>query len=377
LGTLPFKSKAKNKLRPYDNEIPAAVCNRFLDLKEMFEEPLLHHLQKKKLDVRSIIFRLRCLGTDEVSAAPWIVVLCNPELVKEVRRYFNQRRVKEELRPDNQDLPSLQVIVEGRPLMTAASNEAMDAFGECWDSILESGTLCGARIKVTKDEQERYATIGGIIEVLGRDGIYRFYAMTAGHVLPDSSIADASVMGEADINDDYSTADTCSVHSDTSDDDLQNYEIDIPEFDHNWEPRVSSPATREGDEPATRDGGATPDEHSWSRIGNVLEYRPPLIGKHTGNLDWALIELDDKKQYLPNQAPGQKAVADKMMAGPSYWRMWDVCEWGIPPWGPSCVLNGRKPTAGVLNKEPAFVLLAPGQRLVKTSTVRLGEGKGK
>ncbi|KIW21419.1 hypothetical protein PV08_01999 [Exophiala spinifera] len=366
-----FLTKSKTKLRPYDNDIPDTVRDRFLDLTELFNEPLLLHLGRKRLDVRSITIRLKCLGTDEHSAKPWIVVLCNPALAKEVRRYFNQKRVREELQPNDPDLPSLQVIVDSRPLMTTVNNEALDAFGECWDSIEEFGTLCGTPIKIMKDTEELYATIGGVIEVVGEDLTPRMFAMTVGHILADSA-QETIIPGYTDTSEVDSAEDVCSVNSDFSDDALEEYEMDLSETDPSEE-IVTEKAPHDFDL-STGHGDATKNEFSWSRFGKIISFHA-LTDEATGNFDWALIELDDEARYLPNKVLRQRHITITDLAFsadlvPRNKRTLSTEDHRL------CLLNGRKHLQGVLSKEPTYVLLTPGTRMVEAFTIRLDKDKG-
>ncbi|KAI1628061.1 hypothetical protein EDD37DRAFT_290503 [Exophiala viscosa] len=367
-------ARSKTRLRPFDKKIPDAVRDRFLDLKELFNGPLLFHLRRKRLDTRSITIRLKSLGTNEESAKPWMVVLCSPALAKEVRRFFNQQRVKEEMQPDEPDLPSLDVIVDERPLSLTVSHKEYSVLSEHWSRIGEYGTLCGTPIKIIKDDQELYATIGGVIRVVNRYGISLSYAMTVGHIL-NSLVTEETVSEYYNaVDDDFEEA-AFSDGSDASDVASEDFEIDLDDTEQDKEFERGKAV-----EEAGQDGtdSASPSEVlSWSIVGKVLNFyeRP---GQSTAYLDWALIELEDESLYLPDKLLYQSydtaaTVSHSNVASvqglASRENMSALEEDRL------CLLNGRKPLTGVLSKEPAFVLLAPGERLIETFIITLADGQ--
>src|ERR1700744_5470240 len=139
-------------LKPFDKEIPEATRHRFNDLKELFDKPILQYLtlNRPKCQINySISMKLMVLGENEVSAKPWVVVLCDASIYKYVKRFFNQPLVRQEFqsRETEPDLPSLKVVVCNKPPRRIAATGSVEIFGETWGDVLPP-TLCGTIIQV-------------------------------------------------------------------------------------------------------------------------------------------------------------------------------------------------------------------------------------
>lgn len=103
------------KLRVFDLEIPQSAHDRFSDLNELFSEALYQHLVSANVRYTSISIKLKVLGETKATAKPWVVVLCDPQAVKSIKQFFNQRQVKAQYQQSSDDLflPSFEVMVYG------------------------------------------------------------------------------------------------------------------------------------------------------------------------------------------------------------------------------------------------------------------------
>ncbi|KEF61662.1 uncharacterized protein A1O9_03230 [Exophiala aquamarina CBS 119918] len=141
--------RKKSTLRVFNTEIPDLIVSRFLDQKELFTEP--------------------SACADVESAKPYIRVMCDESIKKKVREYFIQARVKEEFQRAEDNVPPLDVIVDGRPMSICATT-GIDIYADGDQLYGVACTLCGKWIKATIGTQDRIATIGGVIEVINKDG---------------------------------------------------------------------------------------------------------------------------------------------------------------------------------------------------------------
>lgn len=361
-------------LRSYNQEIPEATKARFLDLKELFDEPLCLYLRKKRIEFNSITIRLKVLGSDEASAKPFIVVMCDKSIVKKVQQYFNQPRVKEECRPSDDDLPSLDVIVYGRPLSTCAASQ-IDVYGREHQLYDLTNTLCGKPIKATLDNDDRFATIGGVIEVIGWDGERRSYAMTVGHLLSGSRLETGNVGSGSKGTAVGSDSDVCSTSGDDSDEEEADVEIEFDDDENSTKPPAGQNSIQ--DRLKFDELEDLYDALGWSKIGHTVVL-PANTADEVENLDWALVEIDHPKGYLPNHfldstfhlsTPYQplRRMGPVMRENPH-----DGIEHRV------YLLSPQKPAWGsVLSGSPSFVLMKPGKRFVETYTVTLGVNCGK
>ena len=150
------------KAKTFNKPIPQLTQNRFHDLTELFSKHLVECLAKEKVDVagtRNISIKLKCLGEDEVTARPCVVVLCNASASKKVKKYFICKSVKSQYQPcdPNPEMPYLEVVVWNRPPRLIAS--IGDIYFPSVDYKPDLFALGGTPLKV------RFATLGGIVVV--------------------------------------------------------------------------------------------------------------------------------------------------------------------------------------------------------------------
>lgn len=83
------------KLKYFNNDkIPIPVWQRFCDLKELYAQDFLSHLEKRKVNTHTLSIKLRCLGKTEATAKPYIVIQCDKAASRSVNQFFNQQHVK-------------------------------------------------------------------------------------------------------------------------------------------------------------------------------------------------------------------------------------------------------------------------------------------
>ncbi|KAF2231646.1 hypothetical protein EV356DRAFT_286306 [Viridothelium virens] len=168
---------APRTLYKFDKEIPREANERFLDLRDLFADPLFDYAFKSAKKEKHMSWQLKWLGEDENQMKPHIVVACHQKYKKKVKKYFEQAHVKCELqRPDAYIQPAI-FVCEGPWIL--ASVLRRNAF------LAEpsSNTLCGLAITTSENDVLRQvATLGGIIACKNKDGTSHLWGLTVGHV---------------------------------------------------------------------------------------------------------------------------------------------------------------------------------------------------
>jgi hypothetical protein len=147
---------------------------------ELFDKALYDYIRKDRCPSSVLNLKLKVLGENEASAKPWIVVLCEKELSKRVRKFFQEDWVKKECRSQEQGQlgPSLQVVV---------SELAPRALGKSYrvrlQTSLELAKMGASTVEVYGEADSGLATLGGLVKVEMPNGYFCIYGMTAGHVV--------------------------------------------------------------------------------------------------------------------------------------------------------------------------------------------------
>lgn len=350
----------KVKLRPFNEEIPKLIQNRFHDLKELFDEPLYEYLSKAKVKFTSLSIKLKVLGESVETSKPWIVVLCDKAISRRVKQYFNQPHVKIQYQPCNTDpdLPSFQLMVCERPPRPMASTEYPEVYGPYWANMAGPPTLCGTIIRIYTADGMRIATFGGIIKVTDSEKIESFYGMTAGHIIVQPPSEEEELESDQSPGEENTEPDDVYLS-----DDQEIFELELSSEDDytsmNVDPASSVPQTQ----------GQTPQsESSWSKIGYISTHSQ-LSHETQRNLDWALVKIEDPQQYRPNLLVSPiitNYLTSGVLKEPSYRHRPVVLLTGT---------NGKK--YGMISMPMSFLYLAPGKNFVETFVVTMSDGSGK
>lgn len=354
-----FQRKVR-KLRPFNEEIPELIQNRFHDLKELFDEPLYEYLSKAKVKFTSLSIKLKVLGESVETRKPWIVVLCDKTISRRVKQYFNQPHVKIQYQPYNTDpdLPSFQLIVCERPPRPMASAEYPEVYSPYWANMAGPSTLCGTLIRIYTADGMHIATFGGIIKVTDSEKIESFYGMTAGHIIAQPASE------EEELGSDQSTGEENTEPDDVYlSDDQEIFELELSSEDDcssmNADAASSVPEIQ----------GQTPEsESSWLKIG-YISTQSQHSHETQRNLDWALVKIEDPQQYRPNLLVStiiSNYLTSGVLKEPSYRHRPVVLLTGT---------NGKK--YGMMSMPMSFLYLAPGKNFVETFVVTMSDGSGK
>ncbi|RYP82364.1 hypothetical protein DL769_001689 [Monosporascus sp. CRB-8-3] len=374
-GTGPAQSLAE-----FDKHVDNDTISRFSHIQSQIEKPLLKYVCKFPGKYRSMAIRLMVLGTSESEAKPYIVVLAPEDQCKRVRKFFDKTSVRALCQPEDDTMPSFEVLVYGRPPEPKEGDDDIDVLVPLINGNLgfTSDTYCGAPIIVRQPSGvEKRATFGGIVKAVSKNGDFKLYGLTAGHVVGDTD-DDLSVQS---ITDTVAYSDELSISDSDSDSDADGFVEEIQEavvdaefFD---EPEKAL---------ALQDDGSA----SWSslelgNLGNIskegLQVSPGDGKGRTWisgeNFDWALIEMTD---YKPNRLrprsrtedEGSHAVAsttgDLVMPPPlsDYIGMKKSV----------VVISGSEgPKRGHISALPSRLLLHPGRKFVNSLVVHLEDNK--
>lgn len=179
------------QLKVFDMPIPESTRNRFLDLKELFDRPLYDYLFKGK-PRSTISVKLKILGATEKDAKPWIVVFCDKAVSKRARQFFNQPAVKAQYqsRDDHACSPLFDLVVCDRPPILRAGRDHIGLYAPVSTDTFRQITLCGTAIMVCIDGENRFSTLGGIVEVIMPGHLSKLYGLTAGHFISPKSLTE-------------------------------------------------------------------------------------------------------------------------------------------------------------------------------------------
>jgi hypothetical protein len=177
--------KGAGDLIAFNKEIDRATGDRFRDILDRLEAPLFTYMQKSCRKHWPMALRLMVLGRTEAEAKPWIVALCHEDRVKRVQRFFDKSYVKEICRPRDPTIPLFEVTVIGQTPRTR-SGGAIDVHMDMLSSTAGArSTCCGTLVKLSREDEHRLGTLGGLIKVTSVSGEYNLYGMVAGHLVEE------------------------------------------------------------------------------------------------------------------------------------------------------------------------------------------------
>jgi len=344
-------------LKSFNREVEEPIKRRFCHLIQQYERPLYDYLSKAGAELGTISIKLKILGRNEETAKPWIVILCDKEVLKRVRKFFNQPAIKQEYRPANSvsDLPTFELLVRDRPPRPNLTITPVDIYGGSWGN---KNTLCGELIGVNENDQIRKATIGGIVRLKTSPEGMVIYGMTAGHIVA------REILKREVLN--LEESDKESESGGDEEDEGEQYLLDDEELYD----------TAPEDQPIKGEG----QEHirfsaAWPKIGHI--FVPTFdTDKPMSNLDWALVELDKPSDYRPNLLATTSSMDTPCV--PLHQEEPSSVKAGLGAHRDVVVLTGTKGSkSGILSMSPSFLMLAPGRKFAETYNLTLDGGQGK
>lgn len=338
-------------LRRFDKDVDKATIDRFKDVLEQIEGPLLAHMQKSRKKYRPMAIRLMVLGKSDEDAKPYVVVLCNEGRYRRVERFFDTKLAKDVCRPQGSTLPSFDVcIVRQSPQPTAAETVYLSR-GPV-DTFDFMGTACGSIIKIVASEKARFATLGGVIKLVA-GGDYALYGMTAGHSAGGWD-DDKDEEGESD-------GDGVSSDSDSEADTLEN--DDVSPTDKALCRAASPPRSPRLPNPNLE------FPENWERWGSILPSRRDWERRDERNHDWALVEIESEVMFGANRLIREES-------GRGRGELREPSE-GLRRAQLVVMISGfQGPKRGKLSSLPSMLLLAPGRKFVQTYVLALDGGCG-
>jgi hypothetical protein len=356
-------------LKVFDKPIPQPVQNRFEDLNELFGKALILHLLRAKMgdgDTRSISTKLKYVGSDEVSARPCVVILCNKNASRKVRQFFNSKAVKSHYQPTEPsfDVPHLDIKVCDRPPKPIAS--IADIYGS---HVVEAGELpavCGTPFGVVESGVSHFGTIGGLVMVTTMSGSVTLYGLSAGHVIsrgrpkgPEDFRSFSSESPEVlDIDESFDD-DGESFDSDTFDLDL--------EFEHGYDSTQTETNIVQGHSNLAK------PRIIWIKMGHILQ-SSTSDGFTQGmqNYDWSLIAIDDLMHCDISSFLNQKSDARNQKMASCFTGKTLSHERQVVAF---CGMSSRK--EGHLAATMSHLVLGPGEGFVKTYNLKISDGTSK
>jgi hypothetical protein len=366
------------KLKEFQQDLPETTVHRFMDLKDLFDQPLYRLRSENKGPPGTISMRLKVLGTDPASAKPWIVILCDKTLYRKVKHFFDQSSVKNEYQPRDvdSDLPSFGLLVYDKPPRPTAGTTYNAIYGQHQIYSPDFVTWCGTTIKCETCGEHaadsgtsaiRFATLGGIIKVVDAMQTTMLYGMTAGHVLFNDEIPDSE-------HDPVSSEDENEESQHLWDQQGEVFELEI-DFEEDQGSSESWPLSQENK--------VVP----WRQIGHVVLSSRDRDSIDT-DLDWALLNVRDPAYYRPNLLVKDSDLVTDVSSQPPrlYHARSDLKPItvagaldteSLQP-RPVLLLGGVSgPTPGFLVPKSAFLMMGPGKSFIETYSLVLDDGSGK
>lgn len=198
----PFPLASRNDLFLLDQPLPASVRQRWLNIQGPLSSGLPAALRESDESSKQASMRLVMLGKSDsgiADASPSIVVFCVEAQWKRVKKYFEQRNVRDLYRSSEDPCLPLFDVYLGPPLKLRVGQleDGVDVFMPqehmfpCELDPRTRMTFCGAPITLrhSTSRSTRTATLGGIIKVTSAENQVQFYGVTAGHTIPRSPSA--------------------------------------------------------------------------------------------------------------------------------------------------------------------------------------------
>lgn len=342
-------------LKRFEKEVDQSIIDRFQDVVERLEGPLFDDMRKPWRQPRPTAIRLMVLGKDEGDAKPWIVVLCSQDQSKRIKRFFQQKFAKAVYCPEGPAEQRFEVLVIGHPPIHKAANTLPEIFGVERIRI----TSCGTIVKLSVQDDVRFATLGGIIKVVTSDGSYNLYGLTAGHILdpPEVSTQSDPSYTSSDLGEDASSDEEDYRIEVRSNRDIFKHHSDLNEDLNCAFPLIQNPKAID----------------TWSKLGTIS------LGSRQVpdyNRDWALIESIEPQFHRPNYLVGEVNNSEH--------RCKDLQE---PPRDKTamkapekvvvnCESCSRELRRGVLSKLPTMLMLPPGRNFIRVYPLSMDDGSG-
>ncbi|KAH6892496.1 hypothetical protein B0T10DRAFT_375476, partial [Thelonectria olida] len=371
-------------LAEFDKSVDDDTLSRFRHLHAQIEKPLLAYIRSRLpgRKYRPIALRLMVLGRSEDDAKPCIVVFCPEQQSKRVRKFFDKSSVRALCRPEDDNTPSFNVFVLGRPVETKHGDDDVDVFisimGE--SEVYTTETYCGAPIIIRQPSgAERRCTFGGIIKTVSLDGDVKLYGLTVGHVLfgdSDDDLTVGTMSDGAEPLDDWAFQ-LSDSESEDEPDDLAGEDLDGIESLH----AIESLQLAWEDTSDTSQSWASLEVGKIGCVSKASMQSETATANTNGEeskpfYDWALIDMES---YKPNRLRARKLPNGEVRDGA--FKSGELVMPAMPPRNsgkrqPVVLLSGSEgPKRGSLSALPSRLLLGPGKAFVDTLVLGLDDDK--
>jgi hypothetical protein len=336
-------------LKIFDKDVGQEVWDRFKDVVERVEGPLIEYLRKRYRAYRPMAIRLMVLGENYLEAKPRLVVLCLEKIAKRVKKFFEKSMIKSICSPDDPSQTPFDVTVIGQPPRSRNANAITEVYGALMDQASEERVSSSTLIRLSTEQGDQYATMGGLIKIVQADGSFSLCGLTAGHILGD---CDTATLGESDQwrMEDTSDSEISSDEESSSDEDMLDADSLIRHSEF-----------REGSTTSELHGSKT----SWSRVGTISVHPRPAEGL---DRDWALITDVDKLFQQPNviKNGGTRRVLHMLP---------EARDRATPVKSANKVLVVKSglPQKGFVSRLPTMALLPSGRKFVQVYTLSLDD----
>jgi hypothetical protein len=301
-GPLPFNLRRTEDLKAFGLDIEPTVAARFEDIFPTIEHLLLACLRTSGKRFYPVSIRLAVLGVTVADARPRIAVFCHSSYDKLMRRFFNRDDIKELCKPNDDSLYAFEVrIINKPPLKHAAKSPLTLDFANLEEGAGKDGkrlSSCGTAIRYRRsDGTTAFATLGGIVKLVGGDSDFSLFGMTVAHIFESSDEEDDFWPGEDDESVDES-------------DEYMSNEDEEPQTPSraasSLEPPLLLDEVNEKLIPAAELTDINATEASWMEDNVWKSLEVDVVAESGHGKDWALVKVAESDRptiLLPNRIP--------------------------------------------------------------------------
>ncbi|PVH92427.1 hypothetical protein DM02DRAFT_699974 [Periconia macrospinosa] len=318
--------------------------DRFLDIRILYTQSLWEAVSsKRRRDPGDISMKLKYLGENESNAQLYIVIQCNKRVSKKVKKFFAQKHVAEDLKPNFR----VHVIDAGPSRL--ANSETIRILGNLNST---KSTLCGMSIVISSESTYRTATLGGLILVRTQENTV-IYGLTAGHPLTN--------LGHEFSRDDlYWT----EINSESDDENTteEDESIQLSDIDHQHvyqEPSTPHDLTTDIGRVVTHSFNSAKDSpnHDWAVVAlEGQDWAPNLLFQQNQQTDSAI-----EQRTTMNEGEGilEKGINLGLMPFSSESQL-------ILPAQPVVAITSHGLQRGTLTSSCSCLMISPSYRFVAT-----------
>ncbi|UPX12622.1 uncharacterized protein EKO05_0003163 [Ascochyta rabiei] len=236
----------------------------------------------RHVDNISLGVTCRSLGRVDASAKVLIVMICAEHIRGKIQRWIDKGSLDEICQPERADIMKLGIVLVDGALIEEATGSLLPSQIYCSPGFSQGADRYyrTALIKAEEENRRHYATMGGLLTIVGADGGASILGLTASHLFLHRE-------KENDNDEGFATRDSDSSDSES---DIESPDMNESGGESHQTPDTSSLEAIEADDLENRD---------WFNLGALADVS---YSQQAKDRDWALVELLDQaetRQIIP------------------------------------------------------------------------------